>query len=338
MYRYAIIGFGGLGKVHLVNLIRLERERVGELKLCAICGTNREALQCNTKLNFGTVDISSVDFSDCGFYQDYRELIDKEAPDFLISALPTNLHEEVAVYALSKGIHVLSEKPMALTVSGCDRMISAARESGCKLMIGQSMRFSPVYTKLKEYVDSQVFGKAYRMEFCRFSQVPLWTWNNWILDPEQSGGCILDMHVHDVDMMNWLFGEPKSLLSVGTSQRYPLECVVTQYEYENLVVTGSADWSMPQQYPFTERCLINFEKATVTYENKKLTVYTNEESYEPELEKDETHYYEMKAFVEMLLDGKNIENVISPESVRTSVKIALAETESLKTGRRIEKF
>ena len=93
MYKYAIIGFGGLGKLHLTNLLQLEQER-GDFHLQAICGADPESFKESVKLNLGTVDLSEIDISDCHFYQDYKELIDTEKPDFILSTLPTFLHEE----------------------------------------------------------------------------------------------------------------------------------------------------------------------------------------------------------------------------------------------------
>jgi len=61
MYRYAIIGFGGLAKIHFSNLMKLEKER-GDFILCAICGTDPESFQKNVSLNLGDVDMSSFDF------------------------------------------------------------------------------------------------------------------------------------------------------------------------------------------------------------------------------------------------------------------------------------
>lgn len=335
MYRYAIIGFGGLGKLHLTNLLRLELEKKKPLRLCAVCGTSKETVLKNVTLNLGTVDVSSLDFSRCGFYTDYKELIDKEKPDFIISALPTYLHEEVAVYALNQGIHVLSEKPMALTQNGCDRMMAAAKKNNKKLMIGQSARFSPVYIKLKEYVQKETFGKVCRYEFSRYSQTPTWTWNNWILDPALSGGCVMDMHIHDVDLINWIFGKPKSVYAIGTEKKLPLENVMTIYNYDDFLVTGSADWSMPQKFPFCARSITNFERATAVITDGSLTVYTDTEVIVPEISSESNHYSEIKAFVEMLIGEKSCDDITTVESVRDSVCIALAEIESVKSGKEI---
>ena len=336
MYRYAIIGAGGLGKVHLANLMRLNEERGQELQLCAICGTTKEALMKSVSLNFGTVDISKVDLSDVRFYDDYKDLIDTEQPDFAVSATPTFLHAEIAVYALSKGVHLYSEKPMALTLEDCDRMIEAAKKTDRFLMIGQTSRFSHAYGKLREYIQSDIYGKAYRFDFCRDSQMPLWSWNNWILDPKQSGGCVLDMHIHDVDLINWFFGMPKAVSAVGTNAKIPMESVSVQYTYDDMLGTGRADWSLPQQYPFTKRFTVNFEKAVVEIGNGKMVVYTDEETFEPELPADDIHYEAMKTFLKVILDGASCEQITSCESIRDSVAIALAEIESMKNAALVE--
>ena len=77
MYRYAIVGFGGLGKKHLCNMKKIEWER-GDFCLAAICGTTAEKAKESVTTNIGTSDMSDMDFSLCNFYQDYKEMIDNE--------------------------------------------------------------------------------------------------------------------------------------------------------------------------------------------------------------------------------------------------------------------
>lgn len=329
MFKYAIIGFGGLGKMQLGNLLALEEQR-GDMKLVALCGADPNAFKSNVKINLGTVDISKFDFSDCAFYQDYRELIDNEKPDFIISTVPTYLHEEIAVYALERGVAVFSEKPMALSMEGCDAMIAAADRTGGKLMIGHVLRFDSVYRKVKEYIDEGTYGRPLRAEFSRYSATPTWTWNNWILDPALSGGCAIDMHVHDVDLVNWYFGVPDCLRSVSTSNKTECESMFTQYFYDGLFVTTSADWSMCPTYPFSSRMLINLERATVCVEDGKLTVHeAGGETVVPILSEVSCYMNEMRAFVEWVIDGKACAD-ISLDSVRTSMDMAFSEIESAK--------
>lgn len=330
MYRYAIIGFGGLGKLHLGNLIKLEHEH-RDIKLCALCGADPSTFKSNVKLNLGDVDISSIDFSDCTFYTDYKVLIQTEKPDFILSTLPSYMHEEVVVYALENGVHVFSEKPMALSHESCKNMISAAKKNNKTLMIGQCLRFDPIFRELKRYIDESTYGRVCRAEFTRYSQTPTWTWNNWILDPEQSGGCILDMHIHDVDLINYLFGLPHSVSSVITENKVKLESVFTRYFYDGMLVTSSADWSLPQTFPFTQRCIVNFERATVCISDGKLVVYTDDEVLTPNLSKEDCYTEELRDFLSLIINGKDRE-ITSPESVSDSISLALCEVASAKSG------
>ncbi|MBQ7109520.1 MAG: Gfo/Idh/MocA family oxidoreductase [Clostridia bacterium] len=327
MYRYGIIGFGGLGKKHLCNLIKIEQKRK-DICLAAICGTTKEEAKKNVSINMGMIDVSSLDFSGCNFYQDYKEMIDEEELDFILSVLPTFLHEEVAVYALSKGIHVFSEKPMALTVEGCENMIKAAKENGRELMIGQCLRFHTGFRKIKDYIESGELGKVRGAYFDKNSQMPCWTFNNWILDPKQSGGCPIDMHIHDVDLINWFFGKPNSLYSTVRSTKLPLEGIITQYFYDDFSVVAQADWSLPQTFPFDEICRIDFEKASIVVRNDKLSIYCDDKSFEEEYDAEEAFVAEIEAFLNMIIDKKPCDDITSPESICDTLRIAIAEIES----------
>ncbi len=323
MKRYAIIGCGALGKMHLANLLRLEEEGA-DIHLAAVSGAEPESLRTKVKINIGEIDLSNYDFSDCRFYADYRELIDTEKPDFVISALPTFLHSELAIYALERGIDVFSEKPMALTLDECDAMIDAKNKSGSILMIGQCLRFDPMFRKIKEYIDSGCFGKLYRAEFSRYSKLPGWTVNNWILDPKMSGGCVFDMHIHDVDLVNWLFGRPERINAVMTEKRAKRESIFAQYLYDELLVTSAADWSMHESYPFEARAQFNFENASAVVRGGELIIYTNSGEVRPELSADDSYMEEIKAFLEAIKERRPHPDA-APESVRESIALALDE-------------
>lgn len=330
MYKYAIIGFGGLGKKHLMNLVKLQSER-GDFCLSAICGTTLEQAQKGVELNLGTVDVSSFDFSSCNFYDDYKDMFKKEKLDFVLSVLPTYLHEEVAVYALNEGVHVFSEKPMALSVESCQRMIEAAKANKKHLMIGQCLRFHPAYAKLKQYIDSLCYGKVRYATFERNSQMPLWTWNNWILDSDKSGGCILDMHIHDVDLINWFFGMPDSITGHMGNSKISRESISSTYHYDNFAVDTRADWSLPQTYPFKAICRVDFDEASVVVENDTLYVYKDNETFSEAFDPEEAFVYELKAFIEQVIDSKECD-ITSPESVSDSVNMALKEIQAAQKG------
>ena len=199
MYSYAIIGFGGLGKSHLLSMETIAKQR-GDLYLKAICGTTKESFNQSVQLNIGNIDMSQVNIDNCAFYDNYRELIVKEEPDFIIITLPTYLHAEVSIFALERGVSVFCEKPMALTIDECQKMIDTAEKHNAKLAIGHCQRFETVFEMVKDFVDNNTYGKCFRARFTRFTATPIWTWNNWILNPELSGGSPLDLHIHDADL------------------------------------------------------------------------------------------------------------------------------------------
>ena len=114
---------------------------------------------------------------------------------------------------------------MALTVTDCDRMIQAARKSGKILQIGHCVRFWPEYAKAKEIVDSGKYGRVVAAMFQRLGAAPGWSVDNWFINEKRSGGVALDLHIHDTDYVQYLFGMPKGSWHVtadafGHAERY----------------------------------------------------------------------------------------------------------------------
>lgn len=330
MLKFALIGVGGLGKVHLRNVIELEKSRT-DIKLTALCDVDQNRFFEQIETNLGG-SIEPIDLSRFNLYTDVNTLLEKEQLDFVIAAVPTYIHEKIAVSALEKGCHVFSEKPMALNLLQCQSMIDKAREKGRKLMIGQCLRYAPEYLKLKEYIDSRIYGRVLRAEFSRYSATPIWTWQNWMLDHEKSGGAALDMHVHDVDFINWIFGKPNAVSSFATHNKTRFDSIFTTYYYDDMLVTAGCDWSLPQGYPFSPSFLVRFEKAAVKMNNGNVTVYPDGgEAFAPQLASGDLYSDEIEDFINCINEDR-ASAVNPPESVMQTVRIALAEKESAETG------
>ena len=132
MYSYAIIGFGGLGKSHLLSMESIAKQR-GDLYLKAICGTTKENFNQSVQLNIGNIDMSQVNIDNCAFYDNYKELIVKEEPDFIIITLPTYLHAEVSIFALERGVSVFCENTTALIKEAIGKLKKAGKYIGISL-------------------------------------------------------------------------------------------------------------------------------------------------------------------------------------------------------------
>lgn len=263
MLKYAIIGFGGLGKVHYRAYNEVKEKACVEVKLVALCDIRESAFKTQTATNLGDSN-ASLDFSEYNLYDNVDTLLEKEELDFVVTALPTYLHAEIANKVLNRGIHVFSEKPMAISLEEAQSMLDTAKKNGKRLMIGQCCRYGNRYKKLKEIVDSGEYGKVVRADFWRISPLPIWSWENWFLDEKKSGGAILYLHVHDIDMINFIFGMPKSVLSFATNDKTKHDSVVTRYEYDDKLVTCTGEWGLPSYtYPFQSGFFVKMEKATL---------------------------------------------------------------------------
>ena len=330
---FAIIGFGGLGKVHYGNVPRIA-ERVGDIRLVALCDVEESAFHVRTSTNLGENN-AELDLSAYRIYRDVEELFARERLDFVITALPTYLHEKIAVMAMERGIHVFSEKPMALTAAQGEHMLRVAREKHVKLMIGQCVRYFPEYAALKELIDSNKYGKVIQADFQRISPSATWSWQNWMMDEAKSGGATLDLHVHDVDFIHWAFGVPKGVTSVSTNYKSKHESVRTLYHYEDKVVTALGDWGMPGCFPFTQRFTVRFERATVERAEKGLMLYPEEgEASLLEVPAGNGHAEELVDFINCIREDRE-SAVNPPEDSLKSIKIAIAEKVSADTGKTV---
>jgi len=138
--------------------------------------------------------------------EDYTQVWDKA--EAAIVALPNSLHAPVSIDLLAHGVHVLVEKPMALTIAECDRMIAAAQKSGCILAVGLMRRFFPSAIAVKNLIDSGIMG-----HIRSFDLQEGWPYS-WpaasasVFNRELSkGGVLMDTGVHSLDQLYWWLGD-----------------------------------------------------------------------------------------------------------------------------------
>ena len=274
MLKFAIIGFGGLGKGHYRNIDEV-RKIVEDIQLVAVCDEVIGAFREKTETNLDAGE-EAEGISNYNLYTDVEELFEKEELDFVITALPTHIHEQIAVMAMKRGIHVFSEKPIALNVEQASNMIKTAKENNVKLMIGQCLRFSPLYATIRDIIMSKKYGKLIRAEFCRLSTTPKWSRNNWMLDESKSGGAALDLHVHDIDFVNWVFGKPNSVTSFATNYETKHDSITSVLQYDDLDIHITGDWSYTGNFPFTTGFKLKFENASIVQDNNDIIIYPRE--------------------------------------------------------------
>lgn len=219
---------------------------------------------------------------------------------------------------------MFTEKPMAITLEQCTAMMEAAKSNGRKLMVGQVLRFISEYKFLKHAVDTQKYGEVVKAEFYRKSALPAWSFDNWMLKEDKSGRCVVDMHVHDVDMRVWLFGKPNNISILSTHQMAEYESVYGLYQYPELAVQIVGDWGLPATFAFETGYSVTFEKALIEYKNNKLIVYTDEKLEELSLNAGNAHYEEIEEFVRAVVDNEEFVTV-DTQSVYETMEVVFAE-------------
>ncbi len=272
------------------------------------------------------------------------ELIENADVDAVDICLPTHLHACHAVAAMKAGRHVFLEKPVAFRDEDMEQMLKTQQETGVKVQVGQVIRHWSEYMWLKEKVDSGEFGQVQHAMFRRLSSRPQWAWENWLHQVEKSGSVAVDMHIHDVDFVRYILGEPDNVSAVAhRDAQGVIQQINALYSYGSQVsVAVEAGWDYPAQFPFTADFRVKFKKATVAYTDGSVTVYPQDgDAYPAKIEQvyraDNNiggnvsslggYYNELKYFTEGL-QGKNDLSVAALSDAVRSVQLVKREVEA----------
>jgi predicted dehydrogenase len=330
MIRVGIVGFGFMGRKHFSCWKALE-----DVEVVAICEVNPKIAE-ETKKSTGNIGRAEdfLDLSGLDLYTDLDEMLDGAGLDAVSIALPTYLHTESSIKALSAGVHVLCEKPMALNVEDCRLMIEAAEQSDKILQIGHCVRFWPEYVIARNIIRSGEYGKVVAATFQRLGASPLWSADNWLMNEKLSGGMALDLHIHDTDFVQYLFGMPKAVYSIGAKKTAGSTIhIVTQYLYDDdKLVTAEGGWSMMPSFGFQMSFNIAMEKATLVYDlTREPTLRLcpgDNEAFTPEVPEGDGWSLEIEHFAG-IIRGEKLEQVTTPAQAMNAVKIVEAEKQSV---------
>ena len=335
MLRVGIAGFGFMGRTHYKCWSKL-----GNAKVVAVCDVNPN-IEEDTKKTVGNIGDTEdvIDFSSLQLYADFEKMLADATLDAVSITLPTYLHADCSIKALAAGINVMCEKPMSLNAEGCERMIAEAERSGKLLQIGHCVRFWPEYAKAKELVDGGKYGKVIAATFQRLGSAPTWSADNWFMDEKRSGGMALDLHIHDSDFVQYLFGMPQAVCSFGAKGAGGgLVHIVTQYLYgDEKVVTAEGGWAMTPAFGFEMSFNIVMEKATLVYDLTREPAFrvcpAEGDAFTPKVEEGDGWFLQIAHFAKAI-SGKKVEAITTLEQSMNSVKIVAAEKES---ARKMEK-
>ncbi len=330
MIRVGIVGLGFMGRMHY----RCWKAIPGAT-VAAICEANPKVLAAAGEPSKGNVGGAAdhIDLSEVKTFTDFDELIASGTVDALSITLPTFLHADMTVKALEAGIHVLCEKPMALTVEECDRMTAAAERSGKVLQIGHCIRFWPEYVVTRRLIEGGEYGKPIGASLRRFTAMPAWSPDSWFADEKRSGGQPLDLHIHDTDYVHQVFGMPATVSSVADG---PQTYISTQYHYpDGPSVTAESTWRMAPDFGFEMSFVVVLERATILYSSSAspafriLTADGTPAAFE--LPPGDGYSQEVEHFARAVA-GEPVEPIITPRDARETIRLVLAEKQSAREG------
>ncbi len=332
--RVGLIGLGFMGRTHATLW-----QQVPGARLVAVADADpvRRSGGASVQGNIGGAQ-APLDFSGVQTFADGRELIAQAPVDAVDICLPTYLHAEFTQLAAAAGKHVFVEKPMALTSDQAAAMIEAAHRNNVQLMVGQCLRFWPEYNYLRDCVNTGRLGKLLKASFFRLSSKPTWAWEGWLLDPARSGSAMLDMHVHDVDYVNFVLGRPRSIYATAgrTGATPGWDLVTAQWAYpDGCQVNLEGAWYNLESFPFRAGYLAVFERGVVQMDSAAqptVTLYRPGREAEPVALAGDAYLSELAYFTRCLLEGKSVAEMVAPESARASLELVEAERRSAESG------
>jgi predicted dehydrogenase len=263
MKRVGIVGLGFMGMVHYLSYQKLQGVQV-----VAVCDTRPELLTgdwTSVRGNFGPPG-QQMDLSGIATYASAEELIADPQVDLVDITLPPFLHAEVALAALAAGKHVFTEKPMAMTVADCDRMVAAANRADRHLLVGHVLPFFPEYAWALQEIGSEKQGRLLGGSFKRVISDPDWLANYW--SAELVGGPMLDLHVHDAHFIRLVLGMPTRVASCGSVRDGLPEDWHSVFEFAGSKCFAHATCGCIRQAgrPFLHGFEIRLERATLMFE------------------------------------------------------------------------
>ncbi len=326
--KVAIIGFGGIARTHYNAYCEL----IGAgypIRVVAVCEKNKERVYEKVEINLGTPYTPLAE--NIAVFDDVNELLQSVDFDMADICLPTFLHKDMAITMLKAGKYVLCEKPMALRSADCLEMVNAAQDTEKRLMISHCLRFDYRYQFLKKCVEENTFGALRHLTLERHCDYPGWAGD--FKSMEKTGGCILDTHIHDIDIACWLLGNPREVSAVVHNDIPHCQLVNSRLFYDNCTVIADVAWDEAREIPFSAVFRAKFEKASVDCTGHRVLITPHEgHRYPANLQQNNGFAEEIRAFGELIFHPERKNTVNPAESSAKSVELIEALKSSAETN------
>lgn len=208
--KYALIGCGRISTNHVKAAVNNKLEIVG---VCDILPKKMEEILEKHELE----KQESIHR-----YTDYKELIEKEKPVLVSIATESGNHAEIALYCIEKGVNVIIEKPMAMSIEDANKIIELAEEKHVKVSACHQNRFNVAVQELRTAIEAGRFGRL-----SHGSIHVRWNRNHGYYDQAswrgtwaQDGGALMNQCIHGIDLLRWIMGDEVEEVYGATRQQF----------------------------------------------------------------------------------------------------------------------
>ena len=202
---FGIIGFGKIGPRHKQKI-----DENDNCNLIAICDINKNKL-------------IGIDGNNIHLYTDYKMMLENRDIEVVSICTPNYLHSQMTIDALNAGKHVLCEKPMALSIQDCKKMIEAKLKNNRKLFIVKQNRYNPPVKAVKNLLENKRLGKLFLLVLnCYWNRnKDYFASSPWKGSKEKDGGALFTQFSHFIDLMYWLAGDVTSVYALVHNFNHP---------------------------------------------------------------------------------------------------------------------
>lgn len=330
----AVVGLGFMGVTHLRAYQQTEGARI-----VAVCDAVR--LPVNGVLQGVAGNVKKSDDIHLGshvkVFRQLSEVLADPEIDLVDLCTPTPLHPEQAVATLKAGKHVLCEKPLARTAAAAREIVNVEAASPGFLMPAMCMRFWPGWSWLKEVLAAKTYGRPLAARFRRLSEMPAWSKQGTYAGGNDLGGALFDLHIHDTDFVQFLFGRPHAVYSSGVARPSgSVDHVVTQYQYPGgPIVYAEGSWLLAKG--FSMAYTVHCEGATLDFDLARgadalQVTETGQAPRTIKFDGPDGYGEEVRYVVECVRSGKRPAMVTAMDGL-SALEICEAEEKSVMTGK-----
>lgn len=208
--KYALIGCGRISTNHMKAAVNNHLEIVG---VCDVLPEKMEEILEKHELK----QDASIHR-----YTDYKELLEKETPDLVSIATESGNHAEIALYCIDKGVHVIIEKPMAMSIDDANKITELSEKKNVKVSACHQNRFNVAVQELRRAIEGGRFGKI-----SHGSIHVRWNRNHGYYDQAswrgtwaQDGGALMNQCIHGIDLLRWMMGDEVEEVYGATRQQF----------------------------------------------------------------------------------------------------------------------